>query len=111
MNHNVRQTTIKAFLYPSRDVLKTPVLTFITAYNFAKHLKALRRRASFQSIRGAWTKDPAPFRINPHHLIPRPRPKMFDQVGRCPNQTRVFRTRLNAVASPSQRRLIDNQPA
>jgi hypothetical protein len=45
---------------------------FLTAYNFAKHLKALRWRTPFQAICEAWTKDPQPFKINPHHLIPGP---------------------------------------
>ena len=42
------------------------------AANFAKHLKALRWRTPFQAICDAWAKDPAIFKINPHHLIPGP---------------------------------------
>ena len=72
MNRTVKEATIKAFHYPNLDALKAHVLTFITAYNFAKHLKALHWRTPFQAICDAWTKDPAPFRINPHHLIPGP---------------------------------------
>jgi transposase InsO family protein len=72
MNRTVKEATIKAFHYPNLDALKAHVLTFITAYNFAKHLKALRWRTPFQAICDAWTKDPDPFRINPHHLIPGP---------------------------------------
>jgi hypothetical protein len=52
------------------DVTQAHVLAFVTAYNFAKHLKALRWRTPFQAICEAWAKDPAPFKINPHHLIP-----------------------------------------
>jgi hypothetical protein len=44
----------------------------ITAYNFAKHLKALKWRTPYQVICELWTKDPAIFKINPHHLIPGP---------------------------------------
>jgi len=47
-------------------------MAFVTAYNFAKHLKALRWRTPFQAICDAWTNDPTIFRINPHHLIPGP---------------------------------------
>ena len=61
---------IRAELEASQET--THVLTFITAYNFARHLKALRWRTPFQAICDAWTKDRAPFRINPHHLIPGP---------------------------------------
>ena len=51
---------------------KAHVLAFVTAYNFAKHLKALRWRTPYQAICDAWTKDPSIFKINPHHLIPGP---------------------------------------
>ncbi|MFH5927438.1 hypothetical protein ACHEVM_23510, partial [Roseomonas sp. SXEYE002] len=64
--------TIKAFHYPGLDALKAHVLAFITAYNFAKHLKALRWRTPFQAVCDAWTKDTTIFKINPHHLIPGP---------------------------------------
>src|ERR671912_833657 len=48
------------------------VLAFVTAYNFAKHLKALRWRTPFQSVCEAWAKAPDPFKVNPYHLIPGP---------------------------------------
>ena len=32
----------------------------------------LRWRTTFQTICDAWRADPAPFKINPHRLIPRP---------------------------------------
>ncbi len=40
MNRTVKEATIKAFHYPDLDSLKTHVLAFVSAYNFAKHLKA-----------------------------------------------------------------------
>jgi transposase InsO family protein len=72
MNRTVKDATIKVFHYPDRDALKAHVLAFVRAYNFAKHLKALRWRTPFQAICDAWTKDPSIFKINPHHLIPGP---------------------------------------
>ncbi|MFH5946852.1 IS481 family transposase [Roseomonas xinghualingensis] len=72
MNRTVKDATIKAFHYPGLDALKAHVLAFITAYNFAKHLKALRWRTPFQAVCDAWTKDTTIFKINPHHLIPGP---------------------------------------
>jgi transposase InsO family protein len=62
----------KAFHYPELGALKAHVLAFVTAYNFAKHLKALRWRTPFQAICDAWTKDRSIFKTNPHHLIPGP---------------------------------------
>jgi transposase InsO family protein len=72
MNRTVKEATIKAFHYPDLEALKAHVLAFVTAYNFAKHLKALQWRTPFQAICDAWAKDPAIFKINPHHLIPGP---------------------------------------
>jgi transposase InsO family protein len=72
MNRTVKEATVKAFHYPDLDSLKAHVLAFVTAYNFAKHLKALRCRTPFQAICGAWAKDPSIFKIDPHHLIPGP---------------------------------------
>jgi transposase InsO family protein len=72
MNRTIKDATTKAFHYPDLDALKAHVLAFVTAYNFARHLKALRWRTPFQAICDAWAKEPAIFKINPHHLIPGP---------------------------------------
>src|SRR5919107_1174310 len=72
MNRTVKEATVKAFHYPGLDALQAHVLAFVRAYNFAKHLKALRWRTPFQAICDAWTKDPSIFKRNPHHLIPGP---------------------------------------
>jgi transposase-like protein len=72
MNRTAKAATIKAFHYPGLEALKAHVLAFVRAYNFAKHLKALRWRTPFQAICDAWTKDRSIFKINPHHLIPGP---------------------------------------
>jgi Integrase core domain len=70
MNRTVKDATVRAFHYETLDSLKAHLNAFITAYNFAKHLKSLRRRTPFQAICDAWTNNPTPFIINPHHLIP-----------------------------------------
>ena len=72
MNRTVKDATIKVYHYEDLKSLKAHVLAFINAYNFAKHLTALRWRTPYQAICEAWTKDPSPFKINPHHLIPGP---------------------------------------
>jgi len=72
MNRTVKEAAIKAFHYPGLEALKALVLAFATAYNFAKHLKALRWRQPFQAICDAWTKEPSRFKVNPRHLIPGP---------------------------------------
>jgi hypothetical protein len=72
MNRTVKDATVKAFHYQDRDSLKAHVVAFVRAYNFAKHLKALKWQTPFQSICAAWKHNPASFMINPHHLIPGP---------------------------------------
>jgi transposase InsO family protein len=72
MNRTVKEATVKAFHYPDLEALQAHVLAFVRAYNFAKHLKALRWRTPFQAVLDAWTKDPSIFKIDPHHLIPGP---------------------------------------
>ena len=70
MNRTVKDATLKAFHYPGLEALQAHVPAFVTAYNFAKRLKALRWRTPFQAVCDAWAKDPAIFKIDPHHLIP-----------------------------------------
>jgi transposase InsO family protein len=72
MNRTVKEATITVFHYPDLEALQAHVLAFVTAHNFAKHLKALRWRTPFQAICDAWKTDPSDFKINPHHLIPGP---------------------------------------
>lgn len=72
MNRTIKDATIKAYHYEDFDSLKAHVLAFVAAYNFAKHLKALKWKTPFQAICDAWTKDPSPFKLDPHHLIPGP---------------------------------------
>ncbi|MDQ0546700.1 hypothetical protein QO001_005652 [Methylobacterium brachiatum] len=72
MNRTIKDATVKVFHYNDLKSLRAHVLVFVTAYNFAKHLKALRRTTPFQTNCHAWTNDPDRFRINLHHFIPGP---------------------------------------
>ena len=72
MNRTVKEATIKAFHYPGLESLKAHVLAFVSAYNFAKHLKTLRWRTPFEAICHAWTTTPEIFKLNPRYLIPGP---------------------------------------
>ncbi len=72
MNRTVKDATVKAFHCETRESLNAHLQAFVTAYNSAKHLKALRWRTPFQAICDSWTKNPSIFKIDPHHLIPGP---------------------------------------
>ena len=47
---NNQAATLKVSHYPDLDSRKAHVLAFIRAYNFAKHLKALRWKTLFEAI-------------------------------------------------------------
>ena len=65
-----KDATVKVFHYATHAGLAAHVRAFVTAYNFAKHLKASRWRTPFQAIHDAWAREPAPFKVTPRHLIP-----------------------------------------
>ncbi|ACO79498.1 integrase, catalytic core [Azotobacter vinelandii CA] len=50
MNRTIKDATIKTYHYDGLQSLKAHVLAFVTAYNFAKHLKALRWRTPYQVV-------------------------------------------------------------
>ena len=72
MVRTVKDATVKAYHYQTREALSAHVLAFVAAYNFAKHLKALRWRTPYQATCDAWARDPSPFKLDPHHLMPGP---------------------------------------
>ena len=72
MNRTIKDATIKTYHYDDLENLKAHVTAFVTAYNFAKHLKALKWRTPYQVICEAWTQHPSIFKLNPRHLIPGP---------------------------------------
>lgn len=72
MNRTIKDATIKTYHYDDLENLKAHVMAFVTAHNFAKHLKALKWRTPYQVICEAWTKHPSIFKVNPRHLIPGP---------------------------------------
>ena len=46
----IKEATIKTFHYPDLESLKAHVLAFVCASNFAKHLKALRRKTPTRAL-------------------------------------------------------------
>jgi len=49
MNRTIKDATVKIFHYDDLHSLKAHVLAFVTAYNFAKHLKALNGERPIRS--------------------------------------------------------------
>ena len=72
MNRTLKEATVRSFHHETSEGLAAHLQAFVTAYNFARHLKALRWKTPFQAILDAWSRDPAGFKVDPHHLIPGP---------------------------------------
>ena len=72
MVRTLKDATVRAYHYDTHADLATHLQAFVTARNFARHLKALRWRTPYQAVCAAWAADPKPFKLDPHHLIPGP---------------------------------------
>ena len=72
MNRTVKEATVKAFHYRDLESRKAQILAFVSAYNLAKHPKAIRWKTPFEAIRRAWIKTPDIFRPGPRYPIPGP---------------------------------------
>ena len=72
MVRTIKEATVKAFHYETQAALAAHVLAFVAARNFGKHLKALLWRTPWEAVRDAWTRNPEPFKVDPHHFIPGP---------------------------------------
>ena len=70
MSCTIKETTIEALHYPDLDGFNAHVFAFAWAFNFAKHLKALRLKTPYQTVVDAWQKNLAIFKTDPRQLIP-----------------------------------------
>jgi transposase InsO family protein len=70
MNRTLKEATVRSYHYQSHAHLREHLATFLDAYNFAKHLKALNGLTSYQFICSRWQIEPLRFKSNPHHLSP-----------------------------------------
>ena len=68
MNRTIKEATTKTYHYDSVDQLKTHLNSFMSAYNCAKKLSALKRKTPYEAILTWWQKQPERFTINPLHL-------------------------------------------
>ena len=68
MNRTIKDATTKTYHYDSVDQLKTHLSSFMSAYNCAKKLSALKRKTPYEAILTWWQKQPKLFNINPLHL-------------------------------------------
>ena len=69
MNGTLREATVRRYYYGTHDELRAYLQTFLTAYNFARRLKALKGMMSAEYIAKCWTEDANRFKRNPNYLF------------------------------------------
>ena len=72
MVRTLKEATVRTYHYETYRQLRRHVADYLAAYNFAKHLKALRWRTPYEMIQALWESKPELFRDSPDHLIPGP---------------------------------------
>ena len=72
MVRTLKESTVRAYHYETYRQLRRHVADYLAAYNFAKHLKALRWKTPYETIQALWESKPDLFRNSPDHLIHRP---------------------------------------
>ena len=70
MNRTIKDATVKRFYYETHHQLRSHLADFVTAYNFAKHLKTLKGLTPYEYICKLWTKEPDRFTLDPLHQMP-----------------------------------------
>jgi transposase InsO family protein len=70
MNRTIKEATVKRFYYETHDQLRSHLTDFVSAYNFAKRLKALKGLTPYEYICKTWTKEPERFTLDPLHQMP-----------------------------------------
>jgi len=67
MVRTIKEATVKSFHYSSINELRRHLRDWLTAYNFAKQLKALRFRTPYEAIEAIWKSKPDIFIVEPRH--------------------------------------------
>ena len=70
MNRTIREATVKRYHYDDHHQLRTHLDDFISAYNFARRLKALKGLTPYEYICRIWTSEPERFKLNPIYQTP-----------------------------------------
>jgi transposase InsO family protein len=70
MNRTIKDATVKRFYYESHDQLRQHLTDFVSAYNFARRLKALKGLTPYEFICKAWATQPQRLRLNPIQQMP-----------------------------------------
>ncbi len=70
MVRTIKDATVKSFHYASIQELRRHVRDWLTAYNFAKQLKALRFKTPYEAVEELWKSKSDIFIVKPnHHML------------------------------------------
>lgn len=70
MVRTIKEATVKSFHYAPINELRRHVSDWLTAYNFAKQLKALEFRTPYEAVEELWKSKPDIFIVKPnHHML------------------------------------------
>ena len=70
MVRTIKEATVKSFHYTSINELRRHVRDWLVAYNFAKQLKALRFKTTYEAIEELRKSKPDIFNMKPlHHML------------------------------------------
>jgi len=72
MNRTLKEATVKRYHSGSHQQLQQHLDAFVTAYNHAKRLKALKGLTPYGYILSIWSKQPELFSIDPRYHTPGP---------------------------------------
>lgn len=70
MNRTIKDATVKRYHYENHDQLRTHLIDFLDAYNYARRLKTLSGLTPYEYICKIWTSEPDRFILNPIHQMP-----------------------------------------
>jgi Integrase core domain len=65
MNRTIKDATVKRYFYETHGQLRTHLANFVTAYNFARRLKALKGLTPYEFICKLWKNGLERFTLNP----------------------------------------------
>ena len=70
VNRTIKDATVKRYHYGSHAQLRSHLIDFVTAYNFARRLKTLKGLTPYEYICKIWSENPERFNLNPIHQMP-----------------------------------------
>ncbi|MCO6415043.1 integrase core domain-containing protein, partial [Siccirubricoccus sp. KC 17139] len=72
MNRALKEATVRRYHYGSHDELRSHLVLFLNAYNYARRLKTLKGLTPYEFICRSWATEPHRFTADPHHQMPGP---------------------------------------